>query len=443
MFNLKSLFKRTPEEKKAYIDSGISSVANLFQLYFGSDTGHVYSPKELLKYNVGWTAACLNKNAQTLSSIPLKLYYRKSNGQTLKESKNRIVTKSVQKVIRSTYRKEFDELVEITEHPVLELINHPNERMNWTDLMILSESYLGLIGNAYLYKQKNAEGVVEKIYPLLSENVSVIVNSQDFRYGNVQGYKYTNDADPSKSITFTGDSIIHLLNVTPGSVLYGRGELEQCLSCAEREVYYDMVENYLNKNNARPDFLVSYTAGIKENEQKELMKMWYKKYGSPKNAGKPIIASGDVKLQQLGWNPRDMQYKSGRDAVRQEIASVFGVPEALLVINESNFASAKSAVNHYMEFTIKPKLTRFLEKINEQLVSTYDPNLFLWWDGEFNASQDALDNAQLDEIYIRNGVYDAAYVRSRMGIQGIAEDEEQEVEVEEEPVKTEVVVNEE
>jgi hypothetical protein len=96
-----------------------------------------------------------------------------------------------------------------------------------------------------------------------------------------------------------------------------------------------------------------------------------------------------------------------------------------------------------MEFTIKPKLTRFLEKINEQLVSTYDPNLFLWWDGEFNASQDALDNAQLDEIYIRNGVYDAAYVRSRMGIQGIAEDEEQEVEVEEEPVKTEVVVNEE
>jgi len=354
------------------------------------------------------------------------LYYKKLPGQTLKASKYIPVTKDIQNSIRQTYKKSFTELVEIPEHPVLELINHPNPRMNWTDLVILSESYLGLIGNAYLYKEMEKDGTITALYPLLSENVSVLVKENPIGYGDITGYKYSKDATAKntddKDIIFPNEDIIHLLNVSPGNTLYGKGELEQCLCCAEREMYYDQVENYLNRNNARPDFMVSYTNGIKENEQKELMRMWYKKYGTPQNAGKPIIAGGDVKVQQLGWNPRDMQYKSGRDQVRMEICSIFGVPEALLVINESNFASSKSATDHYIQFTIKPKLTRFLEKLNEQLVATYDDRLFLWWDGEFNASFDKLEQAQVDQIYIQNGTYTPDYVRNRMGIEGISGD---------------------
>jgi HK97 family phage portal protein len=435
MFNFKSLFGKNSIEEKAFNQN-----TSLWQLLMGSGSDKVYSPKELLKYNFGWVAACLNKNAQTLSSIPIRLYYKKENGQSLKASKHKILKKEIQLAVKTSSKKSFTELVEITEHQVLDLIERPNSRMNWTDFVILNETYLGLIGNSYIYMEKEGDKITG-LYPLLSENVSIKVKENAWGYGDIQNYLYSKDGVESHS--FPPEAIIHMLNSSPGSVLYGKGELEQCLSAAERELYYDQTENYLNRNNARPDFLVSYVNGIKENEQKELMKMWYKKFGSVQNSGKPLVASGDVKVQQLGFNPREMQYKTGRDAVRQEIASVFGVPEALLVINESNFASSKSATNHYVQFTIKPKLTRFLEKLNEQFVSVYDDRLFLWWDGEFNSSMDALETAQLDQIYLTNGVYNPDYVRSRMGIEGIVDDEETVVNEETETPVSEGIPNEE
>lgn len=388
---------------------------NFFSINSDSEK-KTYTPKELLLLNTGWIATCNSKNAQTIASVPIKLYYKNSTGKELKWIKHKdITTKNIQFLKDTTKKDITNEIIEIVEHPILDLLEKPNERMNWLDMVSFTQSYLGLIGNCYWYLEKDGEDIT-KIYPLLSENVSAICKETDFGWQIVDGYKYTSNFPKLNSRTFTPEEILHFSNYQPSNSLYGKGELEFILSSAERQQYYNTAENYINKNNARPDFLVQYKNGIKENEIKEVNRAWYKKFGSAKNAGKPVVVGGEVEIKNLSLPPKEMSWSLGREWLLKEIAAAYGVPTPLLNLQETNYASAASAMDFYMETTIKPKLERFLEKINEQIVSVVDPELFVWYDGTFITSENPLEAAQIDQIYINSGVYDAAYVRDRLDV---------------------------
>ena len=408
-----------PTDTKAFIQD---TAVNQWQFIYGQSSTKYYTPKQLLTYNTGWVYTCNNKNAQTLATIPLKLYYKK-NGKEIKATPHKNISTQQKKFLKETVRKDVGEdVVEITEHPLMELLEHPNERMNWTDFVYQIQTYCGLIGNSYVYVERDKEGKPIHLYPLLAENVSVICKDNGWGYGEITQYKYTNTLNnqgrtEDRITMFNAEDIIHFLNPAPGNTLYGKGELEACLSAAERDFYYDQVENSLNKNNARPDFLISYKGGIKESEIKEVQRMWYKKYGTPLNAGKPLVAGGDIDVKQLGFSPRDMQYEKGREECRRIICATYGVPNSLVDINSANLASSKMGQDYYIMNCIKPKLIRFLEKLNEQLVELYDENLFLWFDGDLLISSDPKETAEIDKIYLDQGIYGAQFVRGRLGIE--------------------------
>ena len=432
-------------DTKAFIQD---TAVNQWQFFFGQSSNKYYSPKELLQYNTGWTYTCNNKNAQTLATIPYKLYYKNSSGQDLKYVSNHKISTKQLKYLERTTNKQLNNVVEIESHPVLDLLHCPNPRMNYVDFTAFIQSYLGLIGNAYVMKERDNKGNVIALYPLLSENVSVIVDENAFGYGAIRAYKYTSTFNQSASLKertmiIEPEDMIQFSNYQPGNCLYGKGELEAAICCAEREFYYDQTENYLNRNNARPDFLVTYKNGLTENQQKEVQRMWYKKYGTPMNAGKPLITGGDVDVKQLGFSPRDMQYQMGRTEVRREVCAVYGVPNSLVDIENSNLASSKSAMDHYKQYTILPKLQKFLEKLNQQFVEQYDPNLFVWYDGDMITSEDPLERASIDKIYLEAGVYGNKFVRSRMGIEDVQDDAERLTVNENPPVAVGDKVNEE
>jgi HK97 family phage portal protein len=401
---------------KGNIEQKAQPTTNSFMDFLKGDSDRIsYTSKDLLMYNRGWVASCLNKNSATIASVPIKLFY-KSKGKVLKATQNHSLTqKQFKSILKSTSVKDIkaiEDVVEIEDHTILDLLCKPNKRMNYPDLISVTESYLGLIGNAYWLKVRDNKGKVIEIIPLKAEYISANVEDNGL-YSEIKSYKYTHD---NKEVIIKLEDIIHFANYTAGCMVYGKGELEQCLSAAERELYYDQYESYLNKNNARPDYGMFFKNGIKENERKDIATSIKKYFGGAKNSGKPIVLSGDVEVKQLGFAPKDMAYANGRMEIRKEICSVFGVPEALIVINDSNFASAKSATQHYYEFTIQPKLVQLLEKINEQLVSEFDPDLFVWFDSNFEASVDPLEQSTIDATYLDKGVYDVAYVQDRMGI---------------------------
>jgi HK97 family phage portal protein len=412
-----SQFKTMPEpEQKSFVQE---TATNYWQFYFGQSSNKQYSPAQLLEYNTGYIYACNEKVAATLASIPIKLYWRGSSEP--KVTAHRSVSKAFKKRLQARCNKEYGEIVEITESPIKKLLTKVNQRMSWTDMSKLCLSYKGLLGNAYIWKEKDKDGRTAALKPLRSECMSAVVQDSDIGWGDIKAYKFHNNSDSQASdrqkvVEFPVEDVIHIRDFQPGNMLYGRGELEACLAAAERQLYYDQTENYLNRNFARPDFMVIYKNGLKETEQKELFRQWYKRYGTPQNAGKPMIVGGDVEVKNINFSPRDMQYALGREDMRKTICSVFGVPEALIVINDANLASAKSAMDHFMRFTIMPKLRNYMDCLTAQWVQEYDEGLFLDTDIDVT-SEDPMEQAQVDNIYMAAGVYDSHWVRSRLGIE--------------------------
>jgi HK97 family phage portal protein len=238
--------------------------------------------------------------------------------------------------------------------------------------------------------------------------------------GEVKAYKYFNKKiyEPEEIITFS--------NLQPGSLVNGKGELEACIRAVQRYCYYDQAESYLNKNNARPDFVAAYENKLTENEREDVEKIWFKKFRG-KGLGKPLITS-NVKIIPLGLAPKDMQWIQGRKAAIEEILATFGVPNSLIFLNEANLASSRTASSMYLKYTIYPKMARYVEKLNETILPMYDSNLYC--DFDRNVEADPVEQSTILNSYVASGIMTKNEAREKLGMEPI-----EEVEEVEEPIK--------
>ena len=397
--NLKDLF--TTKESK-HIETKAATIEtkgyNNLQVYTGqilNDT--VLTPQELMQYNVHYVYTCNSKNSSTCASIPLKLYYENKSGKKVVNGSQPV--------------KGRNDVVEILEHPFLDLMKNVNPYMNYTDLASLIFGYQGLIGNAYVYLEKDSSGKPKALYPLLAEHITLKLDDAN---GEVKAYKYFD-----KKI-YLPEEIIKFSNLQPSSLVNGKGELEACIRAVQRYCYYDSAESYLNKNNARPDFVAAYEDKLTENEREDVEKIWFKKFRG-KGLGKPLITS-NVKIIPLGLAPKDMQWPVGRKAAIDEILATFGVPESLVFNNNSNYASSYTAMTHYMKYTIFPKMARFCEKLNEQLLPLYDPNLYVDFDRTLEANP--VEQSTILSTYVASGIMTQNEAREKLGLEPIEEPEE-------------------
>jgi HK97 family phage portal protein len=401
----------------------------------GQSIRTILNAPELVKLGLkGWPSICNTRNASILSTIPLHLYYNKKSNKKLEFTPycniSRFKSAYIKDSIRNIIIKQAEEIVEIIEHPFLDLLNNVNESMNYIDWMQLEQMYLGLIGNSYTLINKNGENTT--LEPLLSEYVNPLTQKDKSKVsGEIIGYSYK--IPGQKEQIYKAEDIIHFVNYAPGNLLNGNGDLETCIMAAKRLQYYDLYEMYLNANNARPDHVWLRKERSTEKDLKEMYRQIDKRFRGVANSGKPLVVSGgDVDIKTLGFAPKDMAYNNGRESSIQEIAAAFGLPESLLKLNDANYASAKVGMTQYYRTTILPKLVKFVEKLNEQLLPSYDNsgNLFIYF--EEPKIIDPTENANIVISAFEKGILDRNEVRLALGYE--TQDKTQD-EVTDEPAK--------
>jgi hypothetical protein len=72
-----------------------------------------------------------------------------------------------------------------------------------------------------------------------------------------------------------------------------------------------------------------------------------------------------LKAQVITPNARDMQFLQGRDAIRKEIFSAFGMNDAVMGLDTANLAQAKAYVRTAYYTTILPQVAFVLEQISQ------------------------------------------------------------------------------
>ena len=413
--------KGKKEEVKAVSNGGdVLNPFNNFVMGNSEPYKSNFSAQELVAKNNGWVYTCNNKNAITIASIPLKLYYVNKNQKRIERTPHRAFKGDSRKLLNQLGIKKEYQVVEIEQHPALDLLNTINKTMNYKDFCELVHSYLGLIGNAYTEIIKDGSGKPIELHPLISENVSVYAS--DGKDGLITKYIY--DLGQGKKRTYAPDQILHLCNYQPSNNIVGRGELESCILAAERMRYYDLFEIALSQNQGRPDGIVfNFKNNINEKEKEDLYKRIVRRFGGGvKNSGKPIITTGEMSLQNINIPPKDMQFNQGRIWGREEIAATFGVPLPLITTNDVNRANSLSAFNFYLQFNVYPKMGKYVEKLNSQLMPLYgEEGLYLWFEESY--LDDPAIKAQSIISEFTAGLIDKNEARSKLGYEPIQEGE--------------------
>jgi len=316
-----------------------------------------------------WVYICSSKNATAVAQTPLKVYVaKKSKDQKLIVPTKAILPATLKYLSESEsiapFVQKAAQIVEVTEHPFIDLKKNVNPHMTWFELLELTDLHQELTGNAYWYIVKNKFDMPVELWPVPPQFMRVVPDEKKF----IKGYIYTYGTE---EVPFDVDEIIHFKFPNPQSLYYGWAPLQSVAHAYNINDNMNTFENALFTNMARPEGVLSTEFGLTDAEFVRAKKEWKSIYGGAKNAGKTAILEKGLAYQPITLAPRELNFLNGRKVTKEEIANAYGVPQSKLGTTDVNKANAEAGDYQHGKDTVLPRLRRLEEKINEVLISLY------------------------------------------------------------------------
>lgn len=301
---------------------------------WGDSTSDRVNPANFMANDKNWVYVCVDKIADSVSAIPIKLMKYNKNGED----------------------------TELFDVEPIDLLDKPSAQMTGRDFRYTTIAHLELTGNAYWLK--DSDGQPTELFPLNPKNVTpkyaddgMSIVSFSYRAGTPTG--------AVKTVVYPASRIIHIKYPNPASPLMGRGTLEPIAEWVD-------VDNYATEFNRR-FFQNSATFGgaleteaTSEEAQAAVRMSLENNYRGLQNAHKLMVLPKGVKLVNRDVTPRDMQMQQADATFRDKILAAFGVPKSVVgIVEDVNRANAESSNYVFSAFTVKPKMDRLITYLNE------------------------------------------------------------------------------
>jgi len=295
-----------------------------------------------------------------LSSVPFYLYEVK-NGQKLKSYKS-LATNGNLISTKALVTKE-QSLKEIESHPILSLLDQPNETQSFSDFLKNAIGYKLLTGNSYIYGLSPDMGVNKgKIVGLsvLPSQLVNIIGNQTVDYYNISG----------SNTRLNKESVLHIKYWNPdwnsGLQLYGQSPLKAALKVLElnNTAYKSQTEILANKGAYGMLFDKSQSL---DSDQMQALKDKFQNAG----ANEIMMVSADLAWTQFGVSPDDLQILQQMDLNLRDLCNIYSVPSILLGGDDKTFANYEQAEKSLVYNVIVPELTAIRDSLNKWLLPAY------------------------------------------------------------------------
>ena len=322
--------------------------------------------------NMPWIRGIGGKIAYAVASTPWQLLSVKERGSPRATKDRRIQYGSrEQRKHFMKQRAQAAELVEIEDHPLLDLLNDANSFHTGLSLRKLSMIYLDLVGDCFWLKQRNPLGAPIAAWPIPPHWISKVptieapfyeLNSQGVRF-HIEDTEmlWMSDADPNNP--------------------YGRGVGHMQAVSDELEIseYGQKMVKQVFFNKARPDLLVMPKEGtLQEGEVERLEQKWVQATQGFWRAFRPFFMRKAVDVKVFEQNFQNVQMTQLQDHQRDTIMQVFGIPPEIMgVLSSSNRATIEASEYLFMEYVVTPRLEFLRQQMQSKLIPEYDDRLIL------------------------------------------------------------------
>lgn len=265
------------------------------------------------------------------------------------------------------YRKNGLDKIEDTNNTLYNLLRYePNKDLTASMYKKIISQDLDLRGNHYSQIIRNGLGQITAIYPLIADKMSV---RWDFNNSRKKIYEYN-------GIVVNPNRILHIYDIPDSEDLKGISPIEYAKNSLEFASNTAQHGNQLFKNGATPSGVFEHPKALEDEAFKRLKQDLTSKYSGLKNLGKPMLLEDGLKFTQLTIKNSDAEWLASRKFNREEVASIFGVPVAML--NDSENTSYGNLEQKYLEFkdnTIFPLTTNIEERMRQKILTDVQKEL--------------------------------------------------------------------
>ena len=342
---------------------------------------------DYLKAASGWVYGCVGVIADEVAGIQLKLLKIKG-----------------------------DESVEIDDDPALDVIYRANNAMSRFDLINLTFQYLELTGEApWFIAFKN--GKPDQIILLRPDRITIKPGSNGEMIG---GYKYRVYSDGGmKEVDLEPEEVVFLKYADPNLPLRGKGPLQAAAITYDLDNYAEKWNSQFFKNSASPSAALQTDKVLAKDVRKRLEAKIRENYQGEENAHKTMILENGLKWEQISLSQKDMDFIEQQRFSRDKILAIFRVPRtALGITDDVNRANAEATDYVFAKRTIKPKMMRFVEQLNEFYLPLFGET-DKYFDFEDPVPQNVDQDIKKAESGINSGYMTVNEAREIMGLDAI------------------------
>ncbi|MEL7015855.1 MAG: phage portal protein [Pseudomonadota bacterium] len=266
----------------------------------------------------------------------------------------------------------------VMDHPVLNVLRHPNGDQSHIVFLEQLYSYLQSAGNSYV-EAVALQGEVRELHILRPDRMTIRADKQ----GWVDGYDYEVNG---RKVQFqvpgdgTASPILHLKLFHPLSDHYGLSPL--AVAASNIDVHNGALawNKALLDNAARPSGALVYRGPegaqqLSADQFERLKSELSDAYTGSANAGKPLLLEGGLDWQAMSLSPADMDFIEARHSAARDIALAFGVPPMLLGIpGDNTYANYREANVAFWKQTVLPLVKKTAAALTGWLQPQLAPN---------------------------------------------------------------------
>lgn len=264
------------------------------------------------------------------------------------------------------YKKGKDQSEELT-HPIVQLLDKPNDFQTGVDLFYLLSSHIDTHGQAFLYPVKNlGGGIIKEMYVLDPASMTIIKGENSM----IGGYVFRNPK--GVRIPFNADEIVPIFRPNPYNQLEGVSTIEMSKRAIQADLNAQNFNSAFFENGASPSGALSTENTLGKEQFERLKEQFNDEYKGVANAHKTLLLENGLKYQQVQLSQKDMDFVNQRNLTRDEILSIFKVPKTIVAITDDvNRANAETSDYVFMARVVKPRIELIFEKLNRFLLPMF------------------------------------------------------------------------
>ena len=255
----------------------------------------------------------------------------------------------------------------LNNHPVESLYKRPNPFMSAGLLSHYIVLAINTIGDAFLYKNRNAQGNVVQLVPIMPNLVEVRGNSDEL----ITHYEYYQHGKGGENLKIPVGDVVHIRQgIDPNDHRRGHAPLKGVL----REILGDEAAGQwsaaLLHNMAVPGVVLSPrndSLGGPTREEAEAISESYKQKFGGNNRGAPMVLSGSMNVDIVSFSPDQMKLQELRRLPEERISAVLGVPAILAGLGAGLDSATYNNTRELREFFTEQKLIPLWKMVASEL----------------------------------------------------------------------------